>query len=112
MNTTKWPLLVLLLFAVPAGAQESVVKLSGPGQFSHFLTTGQLDRWVFDGEKGETIIAHVASREFDPILELARTGDKDDKVLLEVDDPGNESRFAIRLPEKGQYKIRIHAYKY
>src|SRR5262249_54364145 len=46
--------------------------------------------------------------------ELAKTDDKgqDEKVLIEVDDPGNESRYSIRLPEKGQYKIRVHAYKY
>src|SRR5262249_12352518 len=57
---------------------------------------------------------HVTSREFDPVLELARAGEgaKEDKVLLEVDDPGNESRFSTRLPEKGQYKIRIHAFKH
>jgi len=112
MNAKMWPLLVLLLFVVPARAQESVRDLGGPGQYSKFLTPGQLDRWVFEGEKDETIIAHVTSREFDPILELSRTEKTDDKVLLEVDDPGNESRFAFRLPEKGQYKIRIHAYKY
>ncbi len=95
------------------GRQESVRDLSGPGQHGKFLTPGQLDRWVFEGEKGETIIAHVVSTEFDPVLELARTGAKDDdKVLLEVDDPGNESRFSIRLPEQGQYKIRVHAFKY
>src|SRR5436309_983153 len=111
MNAKVWPLLVLLL-ALPARAQESVRDLRGPGQYGAFLTAGQIDRWVFDGEKGETIIAHVASKEFDPILELSRTEKTDDKVLLEVDDPGNESRFAVRLPEKGQYKIRIHAYKY
>jgi hypothetical protein len=110
---TKSLLMVLALCAVPAHAQESVRELRGPGQFNKFLTHGQLDRWVFEGEKGETIIAHVASREFDPILELARAGEKDDdKVLLEVDDPGNESRFSIRLPDKGRYKIRIHAFKF
>ena len=97
---------------VSARAQESVRDLSGPGQYSKFLTPNQLDRWVFDGEKGETIIAHVVSKEFDPILELARTGAKDDdKVLLEVDDPGTESPF-LPASRKGQYKIRIHAFKY
>lgn len=114
MNAKMWPLVIAIaLLPASAFAQESVRDLRGTGQFSAFLTPGQLDRWVFDGEKGETIIAHVASREFDPILELARTGTKDDdKVLMEVDDPGSESRFMIRLPEKGQYKIRIHAFKY
>jgi hypothetical protein len=97
MNRKGWPLLIALpLCAFPARAQESVRDLRGPGQYGAFLTPGQLDRWVFEGEKGETIIAHVVSREFDPILELARTGAKDDdKALLEVDDPGNESRFSI-----------------
>src|SRR2546421_12638408 len=107
MNAKVVPLLIVLpLFAVTARAQEAVRDLGGPGQYSKFLTSGQLDRWVFDGEKGETILAHVASTEFDPTLELAKTGEKDDKVLLGMDDPGNESRFSIRLPEKGQYKIR------
>ena len=113
MNAKRWPLLIVVpLFTVAARAQESVRDLSGPGEYSKFLTPNQLDRWVFEGEKGETIIAHVVSREFDPSLELAKAGEKDDQVLLEVDDPGNESRFSIRLPEKGQYKIRVHAYKY
>lgn len=112
MHAKRWSLLVLLLCAFPARAQESVRDLSGPGQYSKFLTANQLDRWLFEGEKGETIIAHVSSREFDPILELARGGAKEDKLLLEVDDPGNESRFSIRLPEKGKYEIRIHAFKY
>jgi len=114
MHSKMWLLVIAIaLLPSPARAQESVRDLRGAGQFGAFLTPGQLDRWVFDGEKGETIIAHVVSREFDPILELVKTGAKDDdKVLLEVDDPGNESRFMIRLPEKGQYKIRIHAFKY
>jgi hypothetical protein len=113
MNTRKrYLLLALALFAGTARAQDSVRDLGGPGKYSKFLTQGQLDRWIFEGEKGETVIAHVASREFDPILELAKRGETDDKVLLEVDDPGNESRFSVRLPEKGQYQIRIHAFKY
>jgi hypothetical protein len=113
MKAKGWSLfIVLLLLALTVRAQESVRDLSGPGQFNKFLTTGQLDRWVFEGEKGETIIAHVLSKEFDPILELAKTEVKDDRVLLEADDPGSESRFAFRLPEKGQYKIRIRADKY
>ena len=76
MNAKLWPLLMLPLLTIPARAQESVRELGGPGQYSKFLTPGQLDRWVFEGEKGETIIAHVASKEFDPILELAKTGEQ------------------------------------
>jgi len=99
--------------AAPARGQESVRELTGAGKVGKFLTPGQLDRWIFEGEKGETIIAHISSREFDPVLELARPGEKDeDKVLLEVDDAGSESRFSFRLPEKGQYKIRVHGFKY
>ena len=115
MSAKPWPLLagVLFLTAVGVSAQESTRELGGPGKHSKFLTPGQLDRWVFEGEQGETIIAHLVSTEFDPILELARpNGKDDDKVLLEVDDKGNESRFSVRLPEKGQYRIRVHAFKY
>ncbi len=114
MNARMWPLLLVLpLLAAPARGQESVRELAGPGKTGKFLTPGQLDRWVFEGEKGETVTAHVTSTEFDPVLELARAGEKDDdKVLLEVDDPGNEGRFSFRLPEKGRYKIRVHAFKY
>src|SRR5262249_17453379 len=110
VNAKLWPLFVVLLLAVPARAQESVRNLDG-GQHTKFLTPNQLDRWLFEGEKGETIIAHVSTREFDPILELTQT-DAKDKILQDVDDPGRESRFAFRLPEKGKYEIRIHAFKY
>src|SRR5271168_2741473 len=115
MHAKKWTLLIVLsLFAGSAHTQESVRALQkGSRQYDKFLTANQVDRWLFEGEKGETLIAHVASREFDPILELVQTtGTKEEKVLLEVDDPGNESRFSIRLPDKGKYEIRVHAYKY
>jgi len=108
-----WSMLpALLLLPSAVLAQENVRQVEGPGKYTKHLTTGQLDSWIFDGEKGETIIAHVTSREFDPILELARKDEKEDKVLLAVDDEGGESRFSMRLPEKGEYKIRIHAFKY
>ncbi len=93
-------------------AQETTRNLSGPGQHSKFLTHNQRDRWRFAGERGETIIAHVVSREFDPVLELAKDGAGDEEALLKVDDPGSESRFAIRLPDSGKYEIRVHAFKY
>ncbi|MCI0737717.1 MAG: hypothetical protein L0Y72_01640, partial [Gemmataceae bacterium] len=88
MSANRWTLLVALWLLPAVCAQESVRDLRGPGQHGAFLTQGQLDRWVFEGEKGESFIAHVTSKEFDPILELARTDEKDDKVLVEVDDPG------------------------
>jgi hypothetical protein len=104
---------VCLLLPLAAFGQESVRDLSGPGKFTKYLTPGQLDQWNFEGEKGETIIAHVATRDFDSILSLAAKGAKEDKLLFpEVDDEGSDSRFSFRLPEKGQYKIRVHAFKY
>lgn len=104
--------LVAVLLTFPAApAQEGVSDLTAV-QNSKFLTQNQLDRWLFEGEQGETVIAHVASKDFDPILGLARTGAKDDKPLIEVDDPGSESRFVLRLPEKGKYEIRVNAFKF
>jgi len=104
--------LLAVLFTCPTvRAQESVRDLTG-AQNSKFLTPNQLDRWLFEGEKGETIIAHIASKDFDPIVGLARTGTKDDKPLLEVDDPGSESRFAVRLPDNGKFEIRVNAFKF
>ncbi len=48
MHAKLWPALVVLpLLAAPARAQESVRDLRGAGQFGAFLTTGQLDRWIF-----------------------------------------------------------------
>lgn len=105
---------VLLLTSLPfqAQGQESDRNLKGSGQSGAFLTPGQIDRWFFDGEKGETLIVHVSSKEFDPLLGLVRTaGKKDETVVADIDDLGTESRFMIRLPDKGQYKIRVRAFK-
>lgn len=112
MNTNLLSLIVVLLLLVPAHAQESVRNLESPGQHTKFLTHNQMDRWLFEGKEGETVIAHVVSGEFDPILGLAQADAKEDEHLREVDDPGSESRFAIRLPESGKYEIRIHAFKF
>jgi hypothetical protein len=113
MNMRTCTTLVAFLFLpVAVFAQESVRKLEGAGDHTKYLTPGQLDEWIFDGEKGETIIVHVATKEFDSILGLAVKGEKQDKVLFEVDDEGSDSRFSFRLPEKGEYKIRVHAFKY
>jgi hypothetical protein len=104
--------LALFLLPLTALAQESIRKLEEPGRHAKYLTPGLLDEWIFDGEKGETIIAHVATTEFDSILGLAVKHGNDEKVLFEVDDPGTDSHFSVRLPEKGQYRIRIHAFKF
>jgi hypothetical protein len=113
MNAKRWLLFIVMALVPSSGsAQESVRKLDAPGAHGAFLTPGQVDRWEFDGEKGETIIAHVVSREFDPLLGLSQTVDKGlDKIFFDYDDPGNESRFMVRLPEKGQFKIRVSAFK-
>jgi hypothetical protein len=112
MNAKLWSALAMALLPLVAAAQESARKLDAPGKHGAFLTPGQVDRWEFDGAKGETIIAHVVSREFDPLLGLSQTeGRLQDKILFDYDDPGNESRFMVRLPENGQFKIRVSAFK-
>jgi hypothetical protein len=105
-------LLTFLLLPAAALGQETVRSLEGSGPNTKYLTPGQLDSWLFQGEKGETIIAHVATREFDSILELAARGDPEDKVLLEVDDEGSDSQFMVRLPQTGDYRLRVHAFKF
>lgn len=107
MTLTVW-----LLLGAGALAQESNRKIEGAGAFTKHLTPGQLDTWTLEGKAGETLIAHVSTREFDPVLELATPGGKEDKVLFAVDDKGSESRFAFRLPAAGTYKIRVHGFKY
>ncbi|MCX6880584.1 MAG: PPC domain-containing protein [Verrucomicrobia bacterium] len=106
-------LMVLPWLAVAVSAQENTRQLEGPGSATKYLTPGQLDCWTFDGDQGETIAAWVATREFDPILELTLKGDKADQVVVpEVDDDGSESRFSVRLPANGRYSIRVHAFKF
>jgi hypothetical protein len=103
---------VVLLTAPVAVSQESVRKVEGSGQHTKFLTPGGLDRWIVQGKKGETIIAHVASTEFDPVLELAIGDEKEGKLLLSADDEGSESRFSHRLPGDGEYMIRVHGFEF
>jgi hypothetical protein len=114
MRTFHLGALLTLTCALAAGlavAQETVRDLDRPGQHTKFLTHNQMDRWLFEGRKGETIIVQVSSREFDPILRLA-TGDADAKPLVEVDDDGSQSSLALRLPADGKYEIQIHAFKF
>ncbi len=114
MKTQLVGMLLMLAFALGAGlavGQETVRDLEALGQHSKFLTHNQMDRWLFEGSKGETIIVQVNSREFDPILRLA-TGEKGAKPLVEIDDDGNQSSLALRLPADGKYEIQIHAFKF
>jgi hypothetical protein len=113
MIAKLWPCVVVLSLVPNAlSAQESDRTLKGSGPAGAFLTPGQIDRWFFDGEKGETLVVHVVSKQFDPLLGLVKTAAKaDETIVADVDDPGTESRFMIRLPEKGEYKIRVRAFK-
>ena len=111
----KSALAILAVFFAPvvsALSQESVRNVDGPGEFNKFLTPDTIDRWIFQGEQGETIIARVVSKEFDPVIELATPGKTEDNVLLAIDDDGSESSFSYRLPEAGEYKIRVHGYEF
>ena len=68
-----WTTSITLTFlTITAAAQETERQIEGPGEFTKHLTPGLLDHWILQGEKGETLIAHVTSKEFDPVLELAR----------------------------------------
>jgi len=104
--------LVVGLWTTALFAQETHRDLEGPGQHTKFLTPGLLDTWSFTAKSGETVVAYVSSKEFDPVLELAKKGAPPDKPLLSVDDDGNESRFSFRVSEAGDYEIRIHAFQY
>lgn len=105
-------LVVVVLLSAYAEAQETTRQVEGEGKFSKYLTPNLVDSWIINGEKGETIVAYVSSSEFDPVLELAKATGGDDKILITVDDDGSESRFSTRLPAKGEFKIRVHAFKY
>ena len=107
MKVKPWllPLLVLPLLATRARAQEGVRDLTGSGQHSKFLTQNQLDRWLFEGEKGETIIAHLASRlRSDP--GAARTGGEGGQGSSRRWTTRSECRFAFRLPERASTRSR------
>jgi hypothetical protein len=119
MTPRYWMLLVCLLgWATNLLGQGSKHNLQGgqddedQNRFKAFLTLNQTDEWILDGVEGETLVAHVVTKEFDPILGIAKKIDKqEDEVLLAVDDEGSESRFVFRLREKGRFAIRIHAFK-
>src|SRR5262249_18608658 len=103
----------ILFLPLAAYAQENVTALRGAGQFTKHLTPNEVDEWVFDGEKDETVIAHVATRDFDSILGLHDRTTAEEKLLFpEVDDPGSDSHFSFRLPKKGTYSIHVHAFKF
>lgn len=79
LRRSMYPQFMVFLLIPAARGQEGVRDLTGSAAKNKFLTSNHLDRWVFAGEKGEAIIAHVVSENFDPILELARTGTTEKK---------------------------------
>jgi hypothetical protein len=112
MKVSVFSFTVLLWITATALSQESVRRVDGAGQYNKFLTPGTLDRWIVQVEEGETIIAHVRTREFDPVLELATPGAKEDTVLFSIDDEGSESWFSHRFTRGGEYRIRVHGYEF
>lgn|GEM_PF-2315306 len=111
-------LLVLVPFAIAATspkklcAQESVRNIDQPGDYNKYLTPGMVDRWIFGGKKDETIIAHVATREFDSVIQLVQTVEDKEKFLQEIDDDGSDSWLSFRLPEDGEYRICVRGYEF
>ena len=104
---------VILLLSPAAFSQENVTALRGTGQFTKHLTPNEVDEWTFDGEKDETVITHVATKDFDSVLGLYEKSAAEEKLLFpEVDDPGTDSHFSFRLPKKGTYSIHVHAFKF
>ena len=68
----RCPLAILFAMQVLASvavAQESIRRADGPGEFTKFLTQGQLDTWIIEGVKGEAVVAHVVTGEFAPVTD-------------------------------------------
>ncbi len=98
----------ILVCASAAAQEENVREARRPGTYTKILTPTQIDAWTLEGAAGETVVAHVRSEEFDPVLELV---DANNRELKRVDDPGNESRFAADLPARGTYKVRVRGFQ-
>lgn len=73
-----------------------------------YLTPNQTDNWKLVAKAGEILTIHVATPAFDPVLKVV---DPDGKILVEVDDPGSESRIMLKLVQDGNYEIQIMAFK-
>lgn len=106
---TYCTIFMLLWVSCALLAQESNRQADRPGRYTKYLTANQVDIWKIQVDNNTVLVVHVTSDEFDPVVELV---DREDKVLLEVDDEGSESRFSIRLSSGGEYRIRVHAFRY
>lgn len=92
----------------PARSQENLRTLEGSGTETKYLTPNGRDIWKIEMEVGETLLVHISTRDFDPVLRLIGPGEEE---LLQVDDEGSESRFARRVEEDGEYRIVVHGFE-
>ncbi|MBN2492274.1 MAG: PPC domain-containing protein [Planctomycetes bacterium] len=101
--------LFVLLAAWTLEAQEAVRDVKQDGVETKFLTHNQIDTWKARIQENETLIVHVSSLEFDPVLQLVRKDGS--QVTDKIDDEGSESRLRVRLTEAGEYHVRVHAFQ-
>jgi len=90
-------------------AQESVRDLEEEGVQTKYLTPNQVDTWNIEGIANEIWMVHLQTHQFDPVLEIAGP---DNKVWVEVDDPGSESWTVFHVPKDGNYEIRVRGFQY
>ena len=102
-------LLLLLLSVTALVAQDNITHVYNFGAKTKNLTQNEVDIWILQAKKGEILIVHVDSGEFDPVLQLVRKNGE--AVTKTIDDAGSESRFRVRLPGTGEYHVLVHAFK-
>jgi hypothetical protein len=98
------------MLVLPTGrimSQETVRHLEQPGEFGKYLTPGMTDRWIFQGNRNDTVIVHVTTREFDSVIRLVRSVDGTEQVLTEIDDEGSDGWLCRRLPADGEYTVCV-----
>ncbi len=66
--------------------------------------------WLFDGRRGERIVATMRSGAFDSYLQFGRAQGGTFTYMDAQDDRagGNDSLLAVALPEDGQYVLRVN----
>lgn len=112
LNARCW-FALLFFFAINAFCfgQGSNRYLDNKETQKKYLTSGQTDRWGFEGEKNEVLIISVETTEFDSVIGISAVIDGDEKDLFSVDDKGSGGQFKFRLPENGKYNIKVNSYK-
>ena len=115
MSVLQMRFCVFLLFSFAINAfcfgQGSYRYLDNKETQKKYLTSGQTDRWGFEGEKNEVLIISVETTEFDSVIGISKVIDDDENDLFSVDDKGSGGQFKFRLPEKGKYNIKVNSYK-